>query len=1102
MAEFNALNLILTAEYVGGGAVRAMQKDIAGMVGETSGLSRLGAGFSALGTVMIGASIAMATGLGAAVKVAMEYDDAVNRIIAVGGLQVNSVLTAKDAHDKLTASLINNRTELQAFNAEVASAGTTYGIKLADIAKGAYFLFSALPALKISSGQALGYNIINDLAAYTRASGPAGAGGVTYDQAAQDIPRLMSSYNTPISNWGGSMGVLTFLENQAHLTQAQLVQSMSKFLPAAGVLGMNFSDSATLMAALSSTGVTGSRAGTEASSALFKLFSGTGSTQGALKSLGLDPKQFFGKDGNLIPADQLMGAIYGKLGGMNKMDQTNALHGLIGMVGDRAFGPLFASGMDKYNNLLTKEKNVGVYGGGKTAELYMMGVAGSMMNSPVAKLHSMLAAFELLGIVVGNKLTPFVMKAEDALTRLALKLSEIVGKSNNFHDFIKNLFDSFFGGGKKGGVDFGSIGAHMMGSGGGGMLLTVLGTLLGGGLAAKGLGGGLGFLGKIDSGVMGKTGLSLGSLALNAIFGGKPGMGPLQNLFGGREGGMLGGIFGGARGLSGLLDSKMPAAHFGGFGIGNLLGAMFPNVAYTMRQADIFRGTSLGPSALSRVGQLGHDFAYDFGKMGRGATGAISGAAGGAKNFLFGGGIQDGIGAMRGALERASINLPIYGAVIAEGLKRHLVGGFQSIGPAIKLAGGHLQEFGAKGIMGALHGIRDLGGVIPKLVTGGFGLLRTGVVQLIPTLLGFGAAAIPIIAVVLLIAGAIAIGILLFTKFRTQTMAALRPLFTEMMGVFFAIKAMVLEAIQSIVKVWNEMWPQIRPAMNELLKAVSQMGPVWTVLGTIIKMVVGLILGLIVGLVTGFIKALPSIIGFFTGIIQIVTGVAKFFVDIFQGKWSKLPGDIGMIFGGVYKAVTSAFGAILTFIGGFVTGFLGFINKMTGGALTALANTVGKWIDAGKNLLLGLVQGIANNAGAVKDALTNAIGGGIEWAKHILGIHSPSAVFSYFGHMSMEGFSQGFKNNPSGKEAMAALLPGGKLQLGGGGKLAINSLHVENLHLPKDAFPAQGAQPQRSAAEEYLFTRSIQQSREQTTGMYDRRSNFDQNYRYASQYTQ
>ena len=1102
MAEFNALNLILTAEYVGGGAIRAMQKDIAGMVGETSGLSRLGAGFSALGTVMIGAGIAMATGLGAAVKVAMEYDDAVNRIIAVGGLQVNSVLTARDAHDKLTASLINNRTELQAFNAEVASAGTTYGVKLADIAKGAYFLFSALPALKISSGQALGYNIINDLAAYTRASGPPGAGGgVTYDQAAQDIPRLMSSYNTPISNWGGSMGVLTFLENQAHLTQAQLVQSMSKFLPAAGTLGMSFSDSATLMAALSSTGVVGSRAGTEASSALFKLFSGTGSTQGALKSLGLDPKQFFGKDGKLMPAEQLMTAIYGRLGQMSPMDRLNAEHGLMGMVGTRAFGPLFSSGMDKYQALLSKEKQMGVYGGGKGAELYMMGVAGSMMNSPVAKLHSMLAAFELLGIVVGNKLTPFVMRAEDALTRLALKLSEVVGKSNNFHDFIKNLFDAFLGGGKKGGINFGSIGAHMMGSGGGGALLGVLGALLGGGLGLKALGGGLGFLGKVDSGVMGKSGLSLGSLAMNAIFGGKP-FGPLQQLFGGREGGMLGGIFSDARGFSGFLDGKMPHSPFGGVFGGGLMRNLFPNVAHTMDIASIWRGTKLGPSATSIVGQLGHDFGYDFGKMGRNVGGAVGGAVKGTGSFLFGGGIQSSIGALGGMLQRAAINLPIYGAIIAEGLKRHIVSGFMSIGPAIKLAGGHLAEFGAKGIVGALHGVRDLGAVIPKLATGGFNLLRTGVVQLIPTLLGLGGAALPVIAVILLIAGAIAIGILLFTKFRTQTMAALQPLFKEMSSVFNAIKQMIGAAIQQIVTVWNEMWPQIKPAMEELLKAVSGMGPVWTVLGTIIKFVVGLILGLIVGLVTGFLKALPSIIGFFTGIIQIVTGVAKFFVDIFQGQWGKLPGDIGMIFGGIWKAITSALGAILTFVGGFAVQFLTFINKATGGALDSLKNTVGKWLDAGKNLLMGLVQGIVNNAGAVKDALTNAIGGGIEWAKHILGIHSPSAVFSYFGHMSMEGFSQGFKNNPSGKDAMAALLPGGKLQLGGGGKLAINSLHVENLHLPKDAFPAQAGQPQRSAAEEYLFTRSIQQSREQSTGMYDRRSNFDQNYRYAAQYTQ
>lgn len=1186
MAEYNALNLILTAEYVGGGAIKAMSNDIKGMVAETSGLSRLGAGFSALGNIFLAAGTTMAVGMGIAVKQAMEYDDAINRIIAVHGIYPDKILTARDAHDALTASLIKNRNELQALNAEIADASVKFGLKPTDVAKGAYFMFSALPAMNLTSGQALGYNVIKDLAAYTRASGPADQGGVNFGQAAQDIPRLMAAYNTPIGQWGNQMGTLTFLENSAHLTQAQLVQSMTKFLPAAGALGMNFGDSATLMAALSTTGVFGSRAGTEASSALFHLFSGTPSALKGLGALGLDTNKMFGKDGKLLAPDQLLFSIAGQLGKMPRDQALNAEKNLLGMVGNRAFGPLFATGMDKYASLMRAENSAFKYGGPQGRELYMQAVAGSMMDSPKAKLSAMMSAFELLGITVGNKLMPYVLRAVDGLTRLALALSGVVANSHSVGDFFKNILGALFGKSPVAGA-VGNIGAGLMNSKGGGMLLGTLGLLFGSGLGFKALGGGLSMLGGVDHALAGKGGL--GGVLMGTLFGTTPKMGPLQTLFGGREGGMLSGLFGPSRGLAMRLDTLIPQ-----FGLPHGphidWARLFPATARANDLRSILG--ALGPHAGGKAGELG----MVLGGLKQDMPGLLKGGLGGAH-----GGIQGAIHGMQGpvmldgfkALRQQLIALPFHVDNLSQAFRVKLGQGLLGIGGHAKQAGESLKQFGAQGVFGAAEKTKGFAQALPRLALQGLGGLRGALVNVVPMLLGFGTAALPIIAIVLLIAGAIAIGVLAFTKFRTQTMAALGPLFAEVHRVFDSIKLIIMGAVQSIQDKWKQMWPQIKPAMEQFLAAVKQMGPVWTVIGTVIKLVVGIIITVIVGLVSGFLKALPAIIRVFTGIVQVITNVSAIIVDIFTGKWGQIPKHLKGIVDGIWKIISGGFMMVLNFIGGFALGVLNFINKMTHGALQGvidwvhgiinwakhlweqlvghsiipdMVNGIIKWfkelpgkvigmivtfvltlidhfnqlktrvgaaiqllIDLGKqkfqdlvdnvlktvgglkdkltnlghDMMMGLVNGITNNAQAVANAVKNAVGGALDGAKHLLGIKSPSKVFHYFGAMSMEGFAQGFKSNTSAHEAMKALLPGGKLQLGAGGKLAINSLHVDNLHLPKDAFPqAAPREENRSIAAEYLFARQVQREREESTGLYNRRSTFDQSYRYASQYTQ
>lgn len=73
-------------------------------------------------------------------------------------------------------------------------------------------------------------------------------------------------------------------------------------------------------------------------------------------------------------------------------------------------------------------------------------------------------------------------------------------------------------------------------------------------------------------------------------------------------------------------------------------------------------------------------------------------------------------------------------------------------------------------------------------------------------------------------------------------------------------------------------------------------------------------------------------------------------------------------------------------------------------AVNAARNFVSSAVNVGRNLIMGFVNGVKNAAGALINAVSGAVKGAINWAKGLLGIHSPSRVFRQFGIYTDEGF--------------------------------------------------------------------------------------------------
>ncbi|MGH8466087.1 MAG: phage tail tape measure protein, partial [Pseudomonas sp.] len=175
-------------------------------------------------------------------------------------------------------------------------------------------------------------------------------------------------------------------------------------------------------------------------------------------------------------------------------------------------------------------------------------------------------------------------------------------------------------------------------------------------------------------------------------------------------------------------------------------------------------------------------------------------------------------------------------------------------------------------------------------------------------------------------------------------------------------------------------------------------------------------------------------------------------IEFFSGLWNSIRTTFDTAVAGVSSVlqswnpmgfIRSAFAGI----GGFftetwatvsttVTGGIGAVSKLLSdwsplallkSAITSGLSAMGleipaKFSDLGGMLMQGLVKGITDASGAVKEAISNMGGGIVGWFKEKLGIKSPSRVFIGMGEFVSDGAAIGIQRQaPAAAQAAQAL---------------------------------------------------------------------------------
>jgi len=323
------------------------------------------------------------------------------------------------------------------------------------------------------------------------------------------------------------------------------------------------------------------------------------------------------------------------------------------------------------------------------------------------------------------------------------------------------------------------------------------------------------------------------------------------------------------------------------------------------------------------------------GKLFLGLKGGMGSVVGEASRFgtAFGEGISTNLLKFGLAVRHPGLALDVLKGKLADLAK---------IGPnALSFIGKAAGQFGTfAGKLGDMAGMLGNPAQMLGLLRTGFMGAAQGALSAIPALAGMAASLGAILVPLLLIAGAIALGIIIFTRFHAQLSQVggflsgqMRPIFTDIHNTVQTFLAMV--RLQ-----WQATWPRLRPAVLDLINAFKSLSPVLQIVGTVISVVLKVILGLVSGVVGGFLSALPQIAGFFAAVFRLIGDFGQIIQAIFSGQWGKIPGIIGDGLRQIGLLVQNGLGFVLTFVGHTILSIVQWFDSLTGGALTGVVNFV------------------------------------------------------------------------------------------------------------------------------------------------------------------
>lgn len=243
------------------------------------------------------------------------------------------------------------------------------------------------------------------------------------------------------------------------------------------------------------------------------------------------------------------------------------------------------------------------------------------------------------------------------------------------------------------------------------------------------------------------------------------------------------------------------------------------------------------------------------------------------------------------------------------------------------------------------------------------------------------------------------------TEVGTTIMATVTPVINNMAAVVQAalptIQAAFTTVASTIQGVINAVFPYIQTVITSVMNVIN------AIITTVLAAVKGDWDGVWAGIgniITTVWNSIKSVVSAgINAILAVISSVMGSISAYWSGVWNAVKGLASSAWNGITSAVSNGVNKVLSTVRGI------------GGKIKGAFSNAGSWLlDAGKNIIMGLVNGIKNAIGSAVNAAKDAASNVVNAAKNALGIHSPSRVFrDEVGKMIPAGLGKGVEANMS-----------------------------------------------------------------------------------------
>jgi TP901 family phage tail tape measure protein len=364
--------------------LNAASSQVSGFVRDTQkGFQALGD----LGKVVTGFGIAVAAGLGGAVKTAADFDTAIRKAGAIAGA------SAKELDDMKAAALDMGATTSKSAK-EVANAMTELAAKGFD----ANQTIAAMPGI-IKAAEASG----EDLALVS-----------------DTITSALNAFRMEASEANKVADVMAMTANKSAAGIADMQYAFKYAAPAAAQLGISMEELAAATGIMANAGIKGETAGTTLRMAMLRLVKPPKQARAALEKLGVTVTDQNGKFKSL---QTLISELKVGMEGMTEAQKMAAIGAIFGAESMSGMMTLIGQGpeaLGEFTKALEESEGMAA----KTAEQMKAGIGGA--------LERLKGSIESLVISIGDQLVPYIIAIADFL-------GKVVNRFNSLSDATKKF---------------------------------------------------------------------------------------------------------------------------------------------------------------------------------------------------------------------------------------------------------------------------------------------------------------------------------------------------------------------------------------------------------------------------------------------------------------------------------------------------------------------------------------------------------------------------------------------------------------------------------------------------------------------------------------